>query len=414
MSRIILSHGGCNRAANIQIPRPCDKLSADFSRPTFNGSQPESVGRKLCSTGAVALGVVAGCAAYGRQHGRLRHRQTWRKAVGSVESRRFLRGWTDPPSSSGTSHAADIRFTHLSKGTLQLQVVEPASKFLFGEEFAQGRGTTENVYLLFGAQPEKQADTCLIDLPDEQFAEALFQGLAAAHPCQVSALVLTFFDNRRCRSLEVLAGLPRPNRLRVHCGNSAAAAIAKLMKEKPALETLIDLQPILRSGTVQYLGGRRLRLVLASTPKFPEALCVFDAASSVFFTGKLFSSHCAVDQAFDDAAGGFASLGPDWQHVFDVYFLTHRIRKVLNTLKGFMPRSSRSELRAFLLGQSSERGTLAGSLEAKMLAPCHGAVVRGCVEELFQAYEGWAQERFSGVWLQAPGLLCRKPLCFTL
>ena len=51
---------------------------------------------------------------------------------------------------------------------------------------------------------------------------------------------------------------------------------------------------VARSGsTVQLPEGRELRAVLTPTPRWPDLRCVYDSASSLLFTSKIFSAHVA-------------------------------------------------------------------------------------------------------------------------
>lgn len=116
----------------------------------------------------------------------------------------------------------------------------------------------------------------------------------------------------------------------IWCTNPAAQTIYSLLKNTPdqgGSEILQNAWKVagggirarlrtVRGSDVLSLGfGHDLRFILTPTPRWPGEMSVYDPASQLLFSSKLFSAHVGdpdgheVDH-FDD--GGWAKFGKDW------------------------------------------------------------------------------------------------------
>jgi len=296
-------------------------------------------------------------------------------------------------------------------------------------EFSLGRGSSDNSYLVRGP-----VALALVDVPEAHFAAPFVAALGSKVP---EFLVLTHFSPRRAASLAaLLAARPASARpLEVWCSNPAAVTLRTLLAEGPGQNA--DLAAswrgaggalrarlrTVRGGDVLPLGGsRELSFALCPTPRWPDGLAAFDAASGTLFSGKFFGAHVrgssgASDPPTDD--GGWDMYGEDWRFYFEVLLapVAQQARQALERLRlrpappppppSAAPQSLGSQLLSLdrLLTEAGRKmlSALAKPLApgaapasptfqgfaASQLAPLHGPIVRGSCAELLVRYEEW-------------------------
>jgi flavorubredoxin/flavin reductase (DIM6/NTAB) family NADH-FMN oxidoreductase RutF len=250
--------------------------------------------------------------------------------------------------------AASVAVLPLGAGTALVRCAT-RDRLRLALEFALKRGTTDNCYLLTGADA-----TALVDVPEAPFAPLFAKAVAKEAP-QLAFIVLTHFSARRADALAQLL-LARPTgapAVEVWCTNPAAKTIRvrqscvvpslvlrshflypaqELLAEGPGGNAALraawrcpgGLRARLRTvrgGDMLSLGaGRTLRFAVAPTPRWPDAMLAHDAASATLFSGKLFSAHVYAPPAssdgdndasspFDD--GGWDTFGNDWRYFFE-------------------------------------------------------------------------------------------------
>jgi glyoxylase-like metal-dependent hydrolase (beta-lactamase superfamily II) len=198
-------------------------------------------------------------------------------------------GATAPPAPPKT--VADATAVYLPLGT-DTGVIHCATgeRLRMETEFALGRGSSDNVYVLRGA-----AALALVDVPEGAYAAAFAAALpAACGGVTVDFVVLTHFSPRRADGLAaLLAARPAGARpLEVWCSNPAAQLIRSLLAEGPGQSASLAAEwrdagglrarlRTVRGGDELPLGGERcLSFALAATPRWPDALVAHDAATA--------------------------------------------------------------------------------------------------------------------------------------
>jgi flavorubredoxin/flavin reductase (DIM6/NTAB) family NADH-FMN oxidoreductase RutF len=219
-------------------------------------------------------------------------------------------------------------------------------------EYALRRGSTDNCYLLAakpGAPP-----TTLIDVPFPTYKDEFMVALRAQFAAAPNGLgALTHFvsthlgPNRVAVLADVLeaagaierAGTDRA--VRIILTNPGVkvleAGMAALGERGARLLSAVELVPLKSppggEGVVEGVevgGGLQLRAILVPTPRWPDAVCLYDPLSQVLFTGKFFSAHVAPElvagesaggSAFDGvgsvAGGGWDAYGEHWRYFFE-------------------------------------------------------------------------------------------------
>ena len=298
-------------------------------------------------------------------------------------------------------------------------------------EFSLGRGSSDNCYLVRGP-----VALALVDVPEAHFAAPFVAAVGARVP---EFLVLTHFSPRRAASLALLlaARPPSARPLEVWCSNPAAVTLRSLLAEGPGRSAelaaawrgaggaLCARLRTVRGGDALPLGGaRELSFALCPTPRWPDGLAAFDAASGTLFCGKFFGAHVRGAAAAGDPptdAGGWDEYGEDWRFYFEVLLapVAQQARQALERLRlrpappppaapssppglgaqllsldRLLTEAGRRMLSA--LAKPSAPGAAAAAappsfqgFAAAQLAPLHGPVVRGSCAELLVRYEEW-------------------------
>lgn len=122
----------------------------------------------------------------------------------------------------------------------------------------------------------------------------------------------------------------------------------------------------MRSGDALDLGqGYTLQFIGAPTPRWPDGICTYDAASQILYSDKLFGVHLCTDALWD---AQWRSLETDRRHYFDCLH-SSQTRQVSAVLQRFEP------------------------LSLELLAPGHGPLVRYSLSRVMQDYRQWCQQR---------------------
>jgi flavorubredoxin/flavin reductase (DIM6/NTAB) family NADH-FMN oxidoreductase RutF len=223
----------------------------------------------------------------------------------------------------------------------------------FEAEYSRQQGTTVNTYLI------QAREVALIDPPGESFTE-LFIDEFQQHEYyqQVDYIILSHVNANRIVTLKAL--LPLAYRAKIVCSKPAAAALKAAMPELTA--------PILvvRAGDVIDIGeGHELKIMAKPTPRHPDGIGVFDVASKVLFTDKLFGCHVCSDDVFDE---NWKALQIDRQHYF-------------------------ASIHAAQAKQVEDILDKVALYPAKFYAPGHGPIVRFSLSRLMMDYRDWCDEQ---------------------
>jgi flavorubredoxin/flavin reductase (DIM6/NTAB) family NADH-FMN oxidoreductase RutF len=219
-------------------------------------------------------------------------------------------------------------------------------------EYSLRKGSTDNCYLVSaraGAPP-----STLIDVPfptyKDEFMAALRDQFSSA-PKGLATLthfvsthlgpnrVAVLADLLEAAGAEARAGTP--DRVRVVLTNPGLkvleAGMAALGERGArllgAVEVVALKAPAGGEGVIESVelgGGLQMRAIVVGTPRWPDAVCMYDPQSQVLFTGQFFSAHVAPElvagepaggSAFDGvgtvAGGGWDAYGEHWRYFFD-------------------------------------------------------------------------------------------------
>lgn len=245
----------------------------------------------------------------------------------------------------------DVQLADLGTNTWVLRS-RTWDRLKFEVEYSRQRGTTANAYLI------RSDRTALLDPPGESFS-ALFltilqQQIDLSH---LDYLVLNHINANRLTTLRRLLALAP--RVQVVCSHPAA----RWLRDRGVFAE--QLHPV-RSGDALDLGqGYTLQFIGAPTPRWPDGICTYDAASQILYSDKLFGVHLCTDALWD---AQWRSLETDRRHYFDCLH-SSQTRQVSAVLQRFEP------------------------LSLELLAPGHGPLVRYSLSRVMQDYRQWCQQR---------------------
>lgn len=225
----------------------------------------------------------------------------------------------------------------------------------FEIEYARQRGTTSNAYLI------QSRETALIDPPGESFTETFIDELYQLQYLQrLHYLILSHINPNRLFTLKRLLDL---------------APYAKLLCSKPAANTLRTALPdtesriqVMRDGEILDLGdGHELTVHFVPTPRWPDAIALYDAASRILFSDKLFGVHVCGEEIFDEHWREFAE---DRRYYFDCLHASQapQVEAVMDKILALRP---------------------------QIIAPAHGPLVRHSLSRLSLDYRQWIQAQQS-------------------
>ncbi|MBV8883309.1 MAG: diflavin flavoprotein [Chroococcidiopsidaceae cyanobacterium CP_BM_RX_35] len=225
------------------------------------------------------------------------------------------------------------------------------TRLRFEIEYALGRGTTANSYLI-------QADrTALLDPPGEAFTEiyltVLQQRLDLA---QLDYVILGHVNLNRAATLKALLELA-PH-LTFVCSNPGAINLRTALPDNDLKITVMRGEENLDLGR-----GHRLQFIPTPSPRWPDQLCTYDPQTEILYTDKLFGAHICGDQVFDE---GWEILNEDRRYYYDCLMAPHarQVETALDKLS---------------------------ELPARLYATAHGPLVRYGLIPITQAYHQWSQ-----------------------
>lgn len=246
----------------------------------------------------------------------------------------------------------------------------------FEIEYARQRGTTANAYLI------KAQETALLDPPGESFTDIFLDELQQHQYFQrLNYIILSHVNQNRIATLKrLLAAAPYAT---VICSKPGAISLRSALSQNPLdLKTYRDDEAIdlgieyaddrsvnlhiVRDEEVLDLGdGHELQFRFVPTPRHPDALCIYDPATRILFTDKLFGAHVCDEAVFDR---NWRALEADREYYFNCLHAAQapQVDAVLEKL---------------------------ATVPAQLYAPGHGPVVKHSLSRLTLDYRLWCQQQ---------------------
>lgn len=261
---------------------------------------------------------------------------------------------------STTPRPRDVQVAEIGAQTTALRS-RSWERLKFEVEYNRRQGTTANSYLI-------RADrTALIDPPGESFTQIYLQTLEPYLATgTIDYIILGHVNPNRMVTLAAL--VKRLPEVKIICSRPAAQALETAF---PDWDEDLELgqariQAIRPSQESLDLGqGHLLQLLTVPTPRWPDGLCTYDAATQILFSGKLFGAHVCEEALFDE---NWRQLESDRRYYFDCLHAS-QTKQVEAALDQFLP------------------------LPAKCLAPGHGSLVRYSLSRLQDDYRQWCQQQ---------------------
>lgn len=251
---------------------------------------------------------------------------------------------------STTTRPRDVQVAEIAEKTLVLRS-RIWEQLRFEAEYARKKGTTVNTYLI------QAREVALIDPPGASFVDIFIDELQQhEYYQQIDYIILNHVNPNRIETLKAL--LPLAYRAKIVCSRPAANILKAAFPD--------DELPIItvRAGDVIDLGeGHELKFITKPTPRHPDGLCVYDAATRVLFSDKLFGAHVCGDEILDE---NWKALQDDRQYYFDCIHAaqTKQVEDVLEKISLY---------------------------PIKMFAVGHGPLVRYSVSRLMFDYRDWCE-----------------------
>ncbi|MBD2325536.1 diflavin flavoprotein [Alkalinema sp. FACHB-956] len=251
---------------------------------------------------------------------------------------------------STTTRPRDVQVAEIAEKTLVLRS-RIWEQLRFEAEYARKKGTTVNSYLI------QAREVALIDPPGGSFVDIFIDELQQhEYYQQIDYIILNHVNPNRIETLKAL--LPLAYRAKIVCSRPAANILKTAFPD--------DELPIItvRAGDVIDLGeGHELKFITKPTPRHPDGLCVYDAATRVLFSDKLFGAHVCGDEILDD---NWKAVQDDRQYYFDCIHAaqTKQVEDVLEKISLY---------------------------PVKMFAVGHGPLVRYSVSRLMFDYRDWCE-----------------------
>jgi len=259
----------------------------------------------------------------------------------------------EPDASLLATRPRDVQVAQIGDATTVLRS-RTWDRLKFEVEYGRQKGTTANAYLI-------QADkTALLDPPGESFTDIFLTELQQhTDLATLDYVIVGHVNPNRITTLRKLLALaPQAT---IICSRPAAIALRTIFAEGD-----VQIKPI-RGDEVLDLGqGHELRFVFVPTPRWPDALCTYDAATRILFTDKFFGAHLCDEPVLDD---NWKQLDEDRHYYFDCLHAA-QTRQVEAALAKF-----------------------ATFAKAKLYAPGHGPMVRYSLSRLTYDYREWSQQQ---------------------
>ncbi|MBW4575601.1 MAG: diflavin flavoprotein [Aphanothece sp. CMT-3BRIN-NPC111] len=228
-------------------------------------------------------------------------------------------------------------------------------KLKFEIEYALGRGTTANSFLI---QSDK---TALIDPPGESFTEIFLAALTQrSYLDKLDYVILGHVNPNRGVTLKALLELAP--QITFVCSNPGAIALRAALPDH-------ELNILVMRGeeTLDLGKGHHLQFIPTPSPRWPDSLCTYDPQTEILYTDKLFGAHICADQVFDE---GWTTFNEDRRYYYDCLMAPHarQVETALDKLSEF---------------------------QARLYATGHGPLVRYALIPLTQGYRQWNQQQQS-------------------
>ena len=244
----------------------------------------------------------------------------------------------------------DVQITEIAPQTLAIRS-RIWDQLRFEAEYAKGKGTTVNTYLI------QAREVALIDPPGGSFTTMFIEELQQhEYYQQIDYIILNHINPNRIETLKAL--LPLAYRAKIVCSHPAANTLKAAFPDQE-----LPIVPV-RAGDMIDLGeGHELKFTTKPTPRHPDGLCVYDSATKVLFSDKLFGSHVCGDEVLDE---NWKALQDDRAYYFDCNHATQskQIENALDKVARF---------------------------SVKLIAPGHGPMVRYSVSRLMMDYRDWCE-----------------------
>ncbi len=223
----------------------------------------------------------------------------------------------------------------------------------FEIEYALGRGTTANSFLIQGDK------TALIDPPGESFTDIFLEALQKRFDLsKLDYVILGHVNPNRAVTIKTLLELA-PN-ITFICSNPGAINLRSSFPEQELKIVVVKGEEFLNLGK-----NHQLKFIPTPTPRWPDRMCTYDEITQILYTDKLFGSHICGDQVFDE---GWESLAEDRRYYFDC-LMSPAAKQVESGLDKI------------------------ADLIVKFYAPGHGPLVKYGLQELTLFYRQWCQQQ---------------------
>ncbi|NES82143.1 MAG: MBL fold metallo-hydrolase [Moorea sp. SIO2B7] len=220
----------------------------------------------------------------------------------------------------------------------------------FEIEYALGKGTTSNSYLIEGDK------IALIDPPGESFTEIFLTSLQERiDPKKIDYVILGHINPNRVVTLKAL--LEIVPQITFVCSNPGAISLRKILENQE-----LQIKVVKGEETLDLGKGHHLEFIPTPNPRFPDQLCTYDPKTEILFTDKLFGAHVCGDQVLDE---GWTIYTEDRRYYFDCLMAPYA-RQIATALEKLSDKP------------------------AKIYATGHGPLVRYSLTELTASYQQWA------------------------
>jgi flavorubredoxin/flavin reductase (DIM6/NTAB) family NADH-FMN oxidoreductase RutF len=271
----------------------------------------------------------------------------------------------------------DVQIAEIAPNTTVLRS-RTWERLKFEIEYARQKGTTANSYLIEGES------TALIDPPGESFTDIFLEELGQhAYYQRLNYIILSHVNPNRISTLKrLLEAAPYAT---IICSKAGVNTLRSILANQtldipsPREDEAADLGIEIEFGTNQTLkvqvvrdeetldlgNGHILQFRFVPTPRHPDALCIFDRATKILYTDKLFGSHVCDDAIFDEH---WKTLTDDRKYYFDCLYAAQapQVEAILAKLAEF---------------------------PARIYAPTHGSIVRHSRSVLTLDYQSWCEQQ---------------------
>lgn len=249
----------------------------------------------------------------------------------------------------------DVQVAEIAANTTVLRS-RTWERLKFEVEYSLRRGTTSNCYWI---QSEK---TALFDPPGESFTDIFLHELQQHLNWQkLDYIILSHVNANRVATLQALLEWA-PNATLV-CSRPGAITLAAALPDRAD-----QILGVRAEDRIDLGKGHDLQFIPTPTPRWPDALCIYDPVSEILFTDKFFGVHVCADEVFDR---NWKLLDVDRHYYFDCLHAAQarRVEAALDKIQ---------------------------ACTAKMYAPAHGPIIRYSLSRLVYDYQQWcAQQRSS-------------------